>query len=279
LLWPGGVVTGLSRLGLSRGRLRIPQATTGLSVKSVSPLRPAVSTILEVRNLRKVYGGLVAVDDVSFNVKRGEIFGVIGPNGAGKTTLFSMLGGFTKPTSGSIRFDGGEIQALAPFDVCRLGLARTFQITQAFPSLSVREVVVAAALVRNGEEEAVALADDIIARMRLSERRNIKSADLTLAEQRRLEIARALATRPRLILLDEILGGLTPREADEAIDNIRGIRDSGITVLVIEHMVRAVMSLCDRIIVLDAGEAISLGTPQEISRDPRVIEAYLGDAA
>jgi len=204
---------------------------------------------------------------------------VIGPNGAGKTTLFSMLGGFARPTSGSVWFDGREIQALPPFDVCRLGLARTFQMTQAFPSLSVREVVVAAALVRNGEEEAVALADEIIARMKLSARSDVKSADLTLAEQRRLEIARALATRPRLILLDEILGGLTPREADEAIENIRSIRDSGITVLVIEHMVRAVMSLCDRIIVLDAGEAISLGTPQEISRDPRVIEAYLGDAA
>ncbi|MEZ5901644.1 MAG: branched-chain amino acid ABC transporter ATP-binding protein/permease [Hyphomicrobiaceae bacterium] len=275
LLWPGGVVAGLSRLGISRGRLRIAGAASGLSARSGLP----APGVLEVKGLRKEFGGLVAVNDVSFDVKRGEIFGVIGPNGAGKTTLFSMLGGFAKPTSGSIWFDGREIQALAPFDVCRFGLARTFQITQAFPSLSVREVVVAAALVRNGEEEAVALADDIIARMKLSARSNVKSADLTLAEQRRLEIARALATRPRLILLDESLGGLTPREADEAIDNIRSIRDSGITVLVIEHMVRAVMSLCDRIIVLDAGEAISLGTPQEISRDPRVIEAYLGDAA
>ncbi|MBV9630476.1 MAG: branched-chain amino acid ABC transporter ATP-binding protein/permease [Xanthobacteraceae bacterium] len=275
LLWPGGVVAGLSRLGISRGRLRIAGAASGLSASLGLP----APGVLEVKGLRKVFGGLVAVNDVSFDVKRGEIFGVIGPNGAGKTTLFSMLGGFARPTSGSVWFDGREIQALPPFDVCRLGLARTFQITQAFPSLSVREVVVAAALVRNGEEEAVALADEIIARMKLSARSDVKSADLTLAEQRRLEIARALATRPRLILLDEILGGLTPREADEAIDNIRSIRDSGITVLVIEHMVRAVMSLCDRIIVLDAGEAISLGTPQEISRDPRVIEAYLGDAA
>ncbi|OYU86085.1 MAG: branched-chain amino acid ABC transporter ATP-binding protein [Bradyrhizobiaceae bacterium PARB1] len=279
LLCPGGIVAGLSRLGISRGRLRIPRAATGSSVKSAPASTPAAPGVLAVKGLRKVFGGLVAVDNVSFDVKCGEIFGVIGPNGAGKTTLFSMLGGFAKPTSGSVRFDGREIQTLAPFDVCRLGLARTFQITQAFPSLTVREVVVAAALVRNSEEEAVTLADDIVARMRLSERCNVKSADLTLAEQRRLEIARALATRPRLILLDEILGGLTPREADEAIDNIRSIRDSGITVLVIEHMVRAVMSLCDRIIVLDAGEAISLGTPQEISRDPRVIEAYLGDAA
>jgi branched-chain amino acid transport system permease protein len=279
LLWPGGVVAGLSRLGLSRGRLRIPRAATSLSATPAPELEATAPGMLEVKGLRKVFGGLVAVDNVSFDVKRGEIFGVIGPNGAGKTTLFSMLGGFAKPTSGSIRFDGREIQALPPFEVCRLGLARTFQITQAFPSLSVREIVVAAALVRNSEEEAVVLADDIIARMRLTERRNVKSADLTLAEQRRLEIARALATRPRLVLLDEILGGLTPREADEAIENIRIIRDSGITVLVIEHMVRAVMTLCDRIIVLDAGEAISLGTPWKISRDPRVIEAYLGDAA
>ena len=176
-------------------------------------------------------------------------------------------------------FDGQRVEALEPFEVCHLGLARTFQIVQAFPSLTAREIIVAAALVQNGEKEAVELAESILDQVKLTSRSDIVSAGLTLAEQRRLEIGRALATRPRLILLDEILGGLTPREADEAIDNIRRIRDSGVTVLVIEHMVRAVMSLCDRIIVLDAGEAISIGTPKEISNDPRVIAAYLGDAA
>ena len=280
LLWPGGIVAGLSRLGLSRGRLRIPSAHSNVDSLDTPLAWPAAgSNALEVKNLKKVFGGLVAVGDVSFDVKRGEIFGVIGPNGAGKTTLFSMLGGFARPTSGTILFDGREIQALPPFEVCHLGVARTFQIAQAFPSLTVREIVVAAALVRNDEEQAVALADRIITQMSLVSRRDVKSAELTLAEQRRLEIARALATKPRLILLDEILGGLTPREADEAIENIRRIRDHGVTVLVIEHMVRAVMALCDRIVVLDAGELISLGTPQEISKDPRVIEAYLGNAA
>jgi branched-chain amino acid transport system permease protein len=280
LLWPGGIVAGLSRLGISRGRLRIRQPASA-AVSQPLPAAVAVTgqpNILEVRGLEKVFGGLVAVKEVSFDVKRGEIFGVIGPNGAGKTTLFSMLGGFTRPTSGTILFEGREIQTLAPFEVCRLGLARTFQIAQPFASLSVREVVVAAALAQDDLKDPVAFADGIIAQMTLSSRRDVKSADLTLAEQRRLEIARALATRPRLILLDEILGGLTPREADEAMENIRRIRDSGVTVLVIEHMVRAVMALCDRIFVLDAGEAISLGTPEEVRRDPRVVEAYLGHA-
>ncbi len=280
LLWPGGIVAGLSRLGLSRGRLRIPSAHSNVDNLDTPDAWPAAgSNVLEVKNLKKVFGGLVAVGDVSFDVKRGEIFGVIGPNGAGKTTLFSMLGGFAKPTSGTILFDGREIQAIPPFEVCHLGVARTFQIAQAFPSLTVREILVSAALVRNDEEQAVAIADRIIIQMSLVSRCDVKSAELTLAEQRRLEIARALATKPRLILLDEILGGLTPREADEAIENIRRIRDHGVTVLVIEHMVRAVMALCDRIVVLDAGELISLGTPEEISKDPRVIEAYLGNAA
>lgn len=280
LLWPGGIVSGLSRLGLSRGKLRIPSTGLDVVAPGVSTDRPvAHSNALEIEKVTKAFGGLVAVRDVSFDVKHGEILGVIGPNGAGKTTLFSMLGGFVRPTAGTIRFEGREIQTLPPFEVCHLGVARTFQITQAFPSLTVREVVVAAALVRNDEREAVALADGIISQMGLLHRSDVSSGEITLAEQRRLEIARALATRPRLILLDEILGGLTPREADEAIENIRRIRQHGVTVLVIEHMVRAVMCLCDRIVVLDAGELISIGTPQEISKDPRVIEAYLGNAA
>lgn len=280
LLWPGGIVAGLARFGVSRGDLRIPKAADGSHrIASATFPRASGADLLTVTNLTKAFGGLLAVNKVSFEVKQGEIFGVIGPNGAGKTTLFSMLGGFAKPTTGTILFNGKPVQSLAAFEICRLGLARTFQITQAFPSLTVREIVVAAALSQNGMETATALADSILTQMLLTARADVKSADLTLAEQRRLEIARALATRPRLVLLDEILGGLTPREADEAIQNIRRIRDAGVTVIVIEHMVRAMMALCDRILVLDAGEAISLGTPSMVAADPRVIEAYLGSAA
>lgn len=237
---------------------------------------PPAAPLLSVDRLTVRFGGLVAVSHVDFDVPRGAIVSLIGPNGAGKTTMFSMLGGFARPTSGAIMFNGAEIQSLAPYEVSSRGIARTFQITQAFPSLSAREVVVAAALVRNSPEQASRLADGILSDMALSARQDVKSGDLTLAEQRRLEIARALATGPRLILLDEILGGLTPREADDAIANIRRIRDSGVTVVIIEHMMRAMMALCDRILVLDAGEAISLGTPLEVSRDPLVIAAYLG---
>lgn len=277
LRWPGGIVETLSRFGLSRGRLRIARPAPDARVKeTMAPRVPVGSTMLETKLLTKTFGGLTAVNKVSFGVKSGEIFGVIGPNGAGKTTMFSMLGGFAKPTSGTVMFNGAEIQSLAPYEVCSRGIARTFQITQAFPSLTAREVVVAAALVRNSPEQASRLADGILGDMALSARQDVKSGDLTLAEQRLLEIARALATRPRLILLDETLGGLTPREADDAIVNIRRIRDSGVTVVVIEHMMRAIMALCDRILVLDAGEAISLGTPLEVSRDPLVIAAYLG---
>lgn len=279
LLWPGGIVAGLSRFGVSRGRLRLPKPAVAPQRSPAAVATTGPENILQVRGLRKAFGGLIAVKDATFDVKKGEIFGVIGPNGAGKTTLFSMLGGFVRPTSGTIVFEGRETQTLAPFEVCRLGLARTFQIAQPFASLSVREVVAAAALAQDDLDDPVAFADGIIAQMALSARCDVKSADLTLAEQRRLEIARALATRPRLILLDEILGGLTPREADEAIENIRRIREIGVTVLVIEHMVRAVMALCDRIFVLDAGEPISLGTPEEVRRDKRVIEAYLGGSA
>ena len=277
LVWPGGIVAGLSRWGLSRGRLRIAQAApASIPDKAIMPALPVGTTVLETKQLTKTFGGLTAVNKVSFIVKSGEIFGVIGPNGAGKTTMFSMLGGFERPTSGTILFDGAEIQSLAPYEVCARGIARTFQITQAFSTLSAREVVIAAALVQDAPEQASRLADKILEDMALAARQDVKSGDLTLAEQRRLEIARALATRPRLILLDEILGGLTPREADDAIQNIRRIRDTGITVVGIEHMMRAVMALCDRILVLDAGDAICLGTPQEVSHDPLVITAYLG---
>lgn len=277
LLWPGGIVSGLSRFGISRGRLRIAKAAAGpIDESEIRPAAAAGQSLLKVEGLTKTFDGLTAVNNVSFEVVQGEIFGVIGPNGAGKTTVFSMLGGFAQPTAGIIKFEGAEIQSLAPYEVCHLGIARTFQIAQPFPSLSALEVIVAAALVRNTPEKAVQIAETILEEMALSGRRDVKSSDLTLAEQRRLEMARALATRPRVILLDEILGGLTPREADDAIENIRRIRNTGVTVVVIEHMMRAMMALCDRILVLDAGEAICIGTPEQVSRDPRVIEAYLG---
>jgi ABC-type branched-subunit amino acid transport system ATPase component len=239
----------------------------------------AKDALIEIAGIGKRFGGLQALHQISFSVHRGEILGVIGPNGAGKTTLFSLLAGFQTPSEGQISYAGQRIDGLAPHEVCRRGIARTFQITQAFPTLTVFDTVLTAALVRHDIAAAQGIANAVLARTGLWPRRTAVCADITLAEQRRLEIARALATEPTVLLLDESMAGLTARETDEALRLLRGLRDEGLTIVLIEHVMRAVMSVCDRLVVLDAGKLIAAGAPDLVASDPQVIRAYLGARA
>lgn len=273
LLLPQGLVGLLDRSRRSGIPALVPPRTGGApAVRAAAPGSP----LLVAEGVSKRFGGLQALRDVSFTVREREIFGVIGPNGAGKTTLFSVLSGFLPPSGGRVTFGGRRIDGLAPHLVCALGMARTFQITQPFRRFTAFETVLVAALVRHGGARAHDVAAAALERVGLGGRGHVPSASLTLAEQRRLEIARALATGPRLLLLDEVMAGLTPVEVQEAVALIASLRDEGMTIVVIEHVIRAVMRLCDRVLVLDAGEAVAVGSPAEIVVHPRVIEAYLG---
>jgi branched-chain amino acid transport system permease protein len=278
LAWPGGIMAALARVGIGRGALlhpvHLPEAT--LEVLSRSAERGIGANLLSVEHVSKDFGGVAALRNVSIDVHQGEILGIIGPNGAGKTTLFAILSGFLSASQGRFSLQGEILSNQRPQDICARGIARTFQTTQPFPSLTVLESVYMTALVRNDAARASEITSGVLRDLGLWDRRHIISGSLTLVEHRRLEIARALATAPKILLLDEIMAGLTPREIYDAIGLIRRIRNLGITVVVIEHHVRAVMSLSDRILVLDAGEAIAIGAPAEVATNPRVLEAYLG---
>lgn len=233
--------------------------------------------ILEVEGLAKRFGGVHAVADLSFQVREGEILGMIGPNGSGKTTTFNLITGFYRPDRGRVRFAGQEITGLPPYEVCARGICRTFQIAKPFRELTVLRNVMMGTLLRHPDPPvARARAEEVLRAVGLAQRAQMEAGSLTTIDQRRLEVARALGTEPRALLLDETMAGLTPTETGEAMRLIQGLRDRGLTVVVVEHVMRAVMSLSDRVLVLDQGAKIAEGTPAEISSDRRVIQAYLG---
>jgi len=234
-------------------------------------------SLLSISGVSKRFGGLLANDDISFEVGQGEIIGLIGPNGAGKTTLFSCIAGYYPVTSGTIVFDGKRIAGLPPEAICRRGIARTFQIVRVFKEMSVLEnVMVGAFLITPSRKEAGRRAREVLGRVGLSAKENAEARNLTVSEQKRVQLARALATRPRLLLLDEVMAGLTPQEISEAGSLVRAIREDGITMIVVEHVMEAVMPISDRVVVLDYGKKIAEGAPNEIVRDELVIKAYLG---
>ncbi|WP_454908440.1 ABC transporter ATP-binding protein [Variovorax gossypii] len=237
----------------------------------------SIDILLETIDVTRRFGGLVANRDVSIRVHRGEILGLIGPNGAGKSTLFNLIAGAYLPTSGSIRFDGRDITELPATRRCALGIARTYQVPRSFDSMTVLENVMVGGFVRHASSKAARLAAlQVLDFTGLSRAAGTLTAELTPPEKRRLEVARALATEPKLLLLDEVLTGLTPSEAQLGVELIRRVRDAGITVVMVEHVMQVVMPLVDRAIVLNLGTVLASGSPADVVRDPAVISAYLG---
>ena len=235
-------------------------------------------SLLQIQGVSKRFGGLAALTDVSYSVNQGEIVGLIGPNGAGKTTLFNVVNGFYPPTKGEVLFKGEKISHLKPHQICSLGIGRTFQVVKPLRRMTVLDNVVASAFLRaKSKAEAQEIAFEALQFTGLYEDRNVLSKGLPLGSRKKLEIARALATRPELLLLDESFAGLNPSEQNELIDIIRKVKGKGITIMIIEHHMKVIMSLSDRVVVLNYGEKIGEGTPKEIGSNSLVIEAYLGE--
>lgn len=237
--------------------------------------------VLEGKGVTKHFGGLAAVSNVDFSVEEGEAFGLIGPNGAGKTTLFNLISAAHPVKSGTIKFKGSNITGLKPYKICRMGIARTFQTVKIFPNLSVLNNVILGlhfgCTNKTTSLEKIKKAVEYLDFVGLSNVKSVSAKDLTLANQKKLEIARALATNPELLLLDEIMAGLNPTEVAEAMELVNQIRKQGITIIMIEHVMKAIMNVCQKIMVLHHGEKIAEGTPQEVATSEKVIKVYLGD--
>ena len=234
-------------------------------------------SFFETQHLTKNFGGLMAVNDLSFHVEKGEIYGLIGPNGSGKTTVFNLITGYYPITSGSILFKGGKVNGLPTWRICKLGIGRTFQVVKPLRRMTVLDNVVASAFNRTSSNaEAVDKALEVLDFCELLKKKDYPAKGLTIGDRKRLEIARALATEPELLLLDETMAGLTPQEQVEGTKLIRKIRDSGITIIIVEHIMHVIMNICDRILCINYGQEIASGLPAEVGNNQAVIEAYLG---
>jgi ABC-type branched-subunit amino acid transport system ATPase component len=278
---PQGVLPRITRLVQGEQRVDNPpmnvESKPFLRDVCAIDARPHDETLLRVSGLSRHFGGVAAVDDVSFDVYRGEILGIIGPNGAGKTTLFNVLNGVLEPTAGTIELQGARIEGLAPDRLCRSGIGRTFQVVRAFPQLSVlNNVVVGAFSVHAGDAAAYQEAREALAKVGLQAHADIPASALTSLQMRLMELARAVCARPKLLLLDEILAGLGAQEVEHVLKVVEALRRDGITVVVIEHTMHAMVRLADRLLVLDHGRLLACGKPSSVTSEPRVIEAYLG---